>query len=474
MTPKSKSLRRILTGALFAVMAGLLTWALFPGAIEHAMAWLNLKHAATGTALATAPAAAPAELAEQIRSTITEVRATQQNILTDQKSATEKLKTLEEELKTTKGLLDETTKHLATLRKSHLERRSTVRPKGKISDEAAEQLAARFLLHAEKSGKTSDIIPDGILRAKLLGDAKRLLGVEHLDQKALSTAEIPLPTHYYGEIMELIAEYGVVAQAMTSWPLSGGVDKPPRSKTGFEFGSIAMSAQFTEKNAEIEFASLESHKIGGIIYTPREIREQSIVALGQYLAKMAAVRFAWAEDKWGFLADGSNTYESVKGVCKICSDNALVKTLGAGKTAPSDAIYTDFRALLGLVNSRARGNGVWYLNNTWEAVLPDFNSEKNQYIFRYTQSGTPLLFGRPIIWTEVLTPYGEAASASSYLTVFGDLSWYWFGKRPNGPRIDESEHLKFDYDQIATRFIEEIDFDYMAVQCAATLKTAAA
>jgi hypothetical protein len=83
-----------------------------------------------------------------------------------------------------------------------------------------------------------------------------------------------------------------------------------------------MSAAFAEKSPTVTFASLESHKIGGIVRLPREIDEQSIVAMGQFLARYGAVEFARVEDTWGFLADGSATYESVKGVVQVARDNA--------------------------------------------------------------------------------------------------------------------------------------------------------
>ena len=42
------------------------------------------------------------------------------------------------------------------------------------------------------------------------------------------------------------------------------------------------------------------------------------------------------------------------------------------------------------------------------------------------------------------------------------------------PRIDTSEHVFFANDQLAVRFIEEIDFDYAANNATAALLTAAA
>src|SRR5207253_11131156 len=108
------------------------------------------------------------------------------------------------------------------------------------------------------------------------------------------------------------------------------------------FGSIAMSAAFSEKSPTVTFASLESHKIGGIVRLPREIDQQSIVALGQFLARYGAVEFARAEDNWGFLADGGGSYETVKGIVQIARDNTKTVVLASTKTKPSDAELHDF------------------------------------------------------------------------------------------------------------------------------------
>jgi hypothetical protein len=41
------------------------------------------------------------------------------------------------------------------------------------------------------------------------------------------------------------------------------------------------------------------------------------------------------------------------------------------------------------------------------------------------------------------------------------------------PRLDTSQHVYFANDQLAVRFIEEIDFDYAAVDATAALITSA-
>ncbi|HWX22435.1 MAG TPA: hypothetical protein VN578_21245 [Candidatus Binatia bacterium] len=50
------------------------------------------------------------------------------------------------------------------------------------------------------------------------------------------------------------------------------------------------------------------------------------------------------------------------------------------------------------------------------------------------------------------------------------MQFWWFGEHGH-PRIDTSWHVFFANDQLATRFIEEIDFDYCALDATAVIMT---
>jgi len=148
--------------------------------------------------------------------------------------------------------------------------------------------------------------------------------------------------------------------------------------------------------------------------------------------------------------------------------------LAATKTKPSDAVLADFRTLRTKV-SKAALNGrlsAYYLDSTWETQLPTFRTAAEPNVYQRLPDGSALLDGYPIVWTDVLTPYGTSAAADSPLAVFGALSFWWMGEH-GSPRIDTSEHVWFANDQLAVRFIEEIDFDYAAVDATAALLTAA-
>jgi HK97 family phage major capsid protein len=311
----------------------------------------------------------------------------------------------------------------------------------------------------------------------LFAEARSILGME--TRAALTTTDIPLPIEYFGEIRELISEFGVARRNMFPFPIGLGTAKPPRFKTRPAFGSIAMSASIAEKSPQIDFATLESHKIGGIVRVPRELDEQSIVPMGQFLARYGAVEFARAEDNWAFLADGSANYETVKGITKVATDNSKNVQLLATKTKPSDATLGEFRAMRLKVNPAALSRGAkYYLHSTWETRLRDFNTGNDLFAFVPNRPSTrdaiggPTLDGYPIVWTDVLEPYSTNAAASKYLAVFGALDYWWFGEHGN-PRLDFSSDVYFATDEMAARFLEEIDFDYQDLGATASLQTAA-
>jgi HK97 family phage major capsid protein len=346
------------------------------------------------------------------------------------------------------------------------------RGNGPVSDACARAIAAATIIHLERRGHLSGLSESSSMREKLLDESRNALGINV--KTALSTSDIPLPTEYFGEIRELISQFGVLRKAMFSFPIGMGTSKPARMGTRPAFGSIAMSGAVPEKSPTVSFASLDSHKIGGLVRLPREIDEQSFVPMGQFMARYGANEFARAEDTWGFLADGSGTYDSVQGVVNYCTSNSYSVSLASTKTHPSDATIADFRLLRTKVNKAALSAklSAYYLDSTWEAQLRTFNTNADLYIYVRNQDGSATLDGYPIIWTDVLQPFTTSAAAAQPIAVFGALSYWWMGEH-GSPRIDTSEHVFFANDQLAVRFIEEIDFDHNAADAVSALLTAA-
>jgi HK97 family phage major capsid protein len=411
----------------------------------------------------TAPTTAvPDEQLAEVQSMVGEIRG-----------AWASISVLPAEFKTLKDGADQLASEVRDVRRSLLSRapHAAPRPAGQVTEQCARHLAAQFIVQCERSDKLEALSSMPGQRDVLLSFARNTLNLS--TRAALTTTDINLPAQYGGEIRELISDFGVVRRRMSPYPIGMGTARPARMGTRPAFGSIAMSALIAEKSPTLTFASLESHKIGGIVRLPREIDEQSIVAMGQFLARYGAVEFARAEDTWGFLANGSGAYETVKGIVEVARDNECLLALASGKTKPSDATLDDFRALRRMVNKAALNGrlSAYYLDTTWETRLPAFRSPTEPNVYQRLPDGSAMLDGYPIVWTDVLTPYSTVVAARQPLVVFGALSFWWLGEHGN-PRIDPSEHVWFANDQLAIRFIEEIDFDYAAPDATAALLTA--
>ena len=101
-----------------------------------------------------------------------------------------------------------------------------------------------------------------------------------------------------------------------------------------------------------------------------------------------------------------------------------------------------------------------------------FETAAEQNVYLALPDGTAILDGYPIVWTDVLQAFTTSAAADAPIAVFGAMSFWWMGEH-GSPRLDTSQHVYFANDQLAVRFVEEIDFDYAALDATAALITAA-
>ncbi len=343
---------------------------------------------------------------------------------------------------------------------------------GCVSDDCARHLASQFVVLCDRRGLLEALSEVPVVRDELIKTARETLGIT---KAALTTTEVPLPSQFSSELVGLISQFGVARKHMMPFPIGRGTSRPARFGTRPAFGALALSAAIPDKAPSITYASLESHKVGGLVRLPREIDEQSMVPMGQFLARYGATEFARAEDTFAFLADGTNTYEAISGIVQVATDAGHTVELAAGKTKPSDITAADLRLLRTTVNKAALSGSrsAYFLDSTFDAFLPTLNTDADPTFYVRYPDGSARLDGYPVVWTDVLQPYQTTAAAGKPCAVFGTLGAWWFGVHGH-PRIDTNDAVLFVNDQLAVRFIEEIDFDYAAEDACSALLTAAA
>lgn len=336
-----------------------------------------------------------------------------------------------------------------------------------VSRGCAAHIASIAIVGAQKHGKLSHVEDSDTLVAKALDN----LGMQQ--RAALTTSDIPLPQAYSSEVVELVWMYGQARKYGTVYPLGAGTVNLPKLKTSPAFGFMDMSTAIPEKSPQFENETFTAEKAGGIIRIPSELDVDSIVPLGEFLARYIAREMAKFEDVVYFTADGTSTYKSMKGMTKAALDAGNNVTLTTGNVAPSDITLADLRLMRSKISTAAYGQAAYYMNATMEALLVTFNSATNSQVYIPNSSRGPTLDGFPIRWVDVLPVYDESEHLDQLQACFGAAEYHWLGTRGE-VRIDTSSEVYFASDQLAVRALERFKVALMADDAVSVLQLAAA
>jgi len=337
-----------------------------------------------------------------------------------------------------------------------------------VTHDCARYLAAIAYIGAERFHKLSHLNAHN--RDEILNKSADVLGMEL--KTALTTTDIPMPTEFHSQVVELVWSYGDFRRNATAFPMGTGTVKLPKLKTSPAFGLIALSANVTEKSPQIQFVTFSAEKSGGIVRIPTEIDADSIVSVGQFVARYGAREMARWEDTWGFLADGSGAYDSKSGVCKTADTLTFKIQLTATNSRPSNITLQNFRDLRAKIDQAAYNNAAYYMNRTMEALLTTYNTSATVTPYLPAGPSGPTLDGFPIRWVGVMPVYDTTPHLNQYQAVFGDLSYWYLGER-GSMRVDVSNDIYFATDEVGVRFLERFDPELMADQSNAVLQLSA-
>ena len=462
-----KSNKFILFGGM-VVLATLAITFLLPHAASGAFASLaalfTWKGVAGGVALANVPAVIPLE---EMKSLLQQIQGANRQLLSDYQSAASDLRGLKDSHKNLSADFAETQKQLNQIRKSNLGTTPVRLAHQAVSDDCARYIAAVVICGADSIGGLNHI--KGIQRDSLVGECKSIVGLE--TKSALTATDIPLPVQYSSQIVELIWRHGHARHYATVYPLGAGTVKLPQLKTSPSFGFLNQSAAIPEKSPQINFVTFTPQKAGGIVRIPSEIDNDSIVPLGQFLARYIARETARWEDAVLFTADGTATFNTLKGVGQTAIDNGLVIQLTTGKTKPTDITITDLRNMRAKVNAAALFNSAYYFHPSMEALLRSFNT--GSYApFVLNANGDASFEGFPVRWVGVLPVNDSIAHISQIQGSFGDLSYWYLGERAS-LSVETSREIYFATDELAVRALERFTVALMATDAMAALQLAA-
>jgi HK97 family phage major capsid protein len=406
----------------------------------------------------------------------TEVRNTVLAIRDNVKGMEGRARDYAEQLKELKQHNQELRTQIDTLRKAGLRATSATQGGGVdiargrfVSDECAKYLASIVILGADRLGKLTHL--KGSDAEELIKRSLDTIGMTVEQKASLTTTDIPLPVTYGSEVVELVWMWGQARRYGTVYPLGKGGAKLPKLKTSPAFGFIDIAAAVPEKSPQIEFVTFAPEKAGGLIRIPTEIDEDSIVALGQFVARYVARELAKWEDIVFFTADGTATYKTMKGIGKAAVDLNKKLQLATGNTSTNSITLQNLRDLRAKIDTAALGTAAYYFHMSMESKLSSFNTSGDKPYIANGANG-PTLDGYPIRWVECLPVLSTTATVNAVAALFGDATYQYLGTRSE-IRIETSKEVYFATDEIAIRALERFCVNLMNDNANAALQLAA-
>ena len=287
-----------------------------------------------------------------------------------------------------------------------------------------------------------------------------------------------VPDELEQAIIDLRAQFGKFRANTRVLNMSRDTLLINRIAGGLTASFVGEGSSISETDASFDQVSLVARKAATLTKYSRELAEDSVVNLGDFLAGEVARAFANAEDEAGFNGDGSSSNGGIVGL-KNAVGSAGQKT-GSGN-AYSELTLADFTGTVGLAPEFvfSQGTPKWYMSTQfYHTVVLDLLADAggNTNLTLAGGVAVPSLFGYEVVLADVL-PKTEANS--QICAYFGalELGATMGDRRPT--EIAVSEDRFFEADQIGVRGTTRFDINCHDVGDSSTagaivaLKTAA-
>jgi HK97 family phage major capsid protein len=274
-----------------------------------------------------------------------------------------------------------------------------------------------------------------------------------------------VPDEFESSLISLRERYGVFRRNAKIVPMTSDTKRMPRRKTTLTAYAIGEAAPGTESQQVFDQVNLVAQKFMVLTTASNELNEDAIVNLGDDIANEIAYAFALKEDECGFTGTGTSTFGGIVGVTQSLLD--VDGTIGNIKglfdptgTGWANITLQDLNAVQAALPAYADSPACkWYCSKAfYHAVMEKEAYKAGGVTNREIRDGTatPVFFGYPVEFTQVLT---RSSTATSIPLLFGDLSMaaYFGDRRQTSIAFSDSALNAFEQDEIAVRGTERFD-----------------
>jgi HK97 family phage major capsid protein len=238
--------------------------------------------------------------------------------------------------------------------------------------------------------------------------------------------------------------------------------------------STAQGSAITASKPTFTYATLSAKKLGVLVAIPRELVEDSVINIADYVAGRAGVAIAKAEDTDAWLGDGTATYHSIVGLLSLLVDGnhagSLVTASGSQADTFAEILQADLDNVCGELPERFSMRARWFSSKkaayrimirlaraAGGATADDLAGRK----FR-SYDGDEIVFVQPMP-NNPLYYTGSTDYSGLPMVGYGDLGSALIMGQRRGLEVALSQDIYFAEDMLAVRVTERIDMQPGAV-----------
>lgn len=247
-----------------------------------------------------------------------------------------------------------------------------------------------------------------------------------------------VPEGFRAELIEHLNKPDTIRSYATVIPMTSNLLKVPKLTTDVSVTWGTENKSISTTTADFGELQLTPHRLNAIIYTSREVFEDSAISIMEILRRRFADRVAVEENKVFIVGNGSG---KPKGI-----DAETLRTVSAGSALSPDHITKAYYKL----PKEFRGNARWLINSrVMEYLENKKEAGTGAYIYPSLQGEVKTLKGRPVLIDD------NVASSKIF---FGDLSQYFIGDRQQMSMETTTEAGNtWAKHQVGLKLIERVD-----------------
>lgn len=224
-------------------------------------------------------------------------------------------------------------------------------------------------------------------------------------------------------VIELSLAYGVLRRVAEVVPMSSETQTSPRWSAAMIAYWIGRGQKPTSSDPAWNAVQLIARDLGAMTKIAKQLSEDSLIDLGEKVTVNMARAFALAEDKAGFLGDGTSTYGGINGLITRLAEsgNSSCLITATGHTTVPALTNADFLKVTGSAPNYPDADWRWYLHKqVWSQSMAALQlAGGGNRVSEIAGGGQMAFLGYPVEFVNVMPAAPTSGLIAAYFADMG-------------------------------------------------------